>query len=149
MIQQPNYMNKSFLLNLQDKKKKIPFEYGTRWMSFYIYCRFPLGFVLGASNMINNYNIYSHLPSEFFIIKYAYYASFLQYAFAIFVYLQMKKRTMNGYHGNIVLLVCDVLLNTAINSYNKSQMYSQLIFWSVWAVINFVYFYKRKIVFEK
>lgn len=139
----PNYKSKSFLMSLYDPKKKVPYEYGTRWMCFYIYYRFPIGFVLSGLSILGQFiSLFMGNNDINYYTVFSVCADSVLYIFSILVYLEMKRRTLFGYRSNLVLIFVQSII-----AISNNILYS-IVPWSIWIILNTIYFAKRRIIFE-
>ncbi len=106
----------------------------TNWLYFYIFIRFPLGFIFNGSNIIN-----SIIEGEGLL---ALLSSIALLAFQISVYVSMRELSKKGFTKNMALLVVETLF------YGLSNGVGALIGLAlIWNLPNYIYFEKRSDLF--
>ncbi len=131
-----------------------PTKHGERWLKFYIYWRFPLGFIFGASSIIREINDaknsgYLDLPIFLIFL----FIDIAVYLYRIVVYFSMLGRTPQGYYMNIVLLFVESAYISAARALERTSLFMFFVFFVlfclIWVLPNYVYFKHRKYLFGK
>lgn len=127
--------------------------WGTKWLKFYIYWRFPIGFVLGGFMLISELVDATQLRIP--IVSIAVAIDVAMYIFRIVVFSYMFSMNERGYRLNNYLLVFEGLIMGLSNGLETSSETPILIIivclvlsFLIWIWPNYVYFKHRKHLFN-
>ncbi len=110
------------------------YPHNTNWLYFYIFIRFPLGFIFNGIYIIN-----SIIEGEGL---FALLINIALLAFQISVYVSMRELSKKGFTKNMALLVVETLF------YGLSNGVGALVgFALIWNLPNYIYFEKRADLF--
>lgn len=142
------------------------FPRGTKWMFFYVYVRFILGFVLGAGSILSSLSTiaaaesYGIDESYVTLAKTLLVISALFYLFSLFVFNRLRKLGAGGYELLLIFLGVEVLMiaiDTAMNMNDyfyssgweivTTALFALVIAGLCWFLPNYLYFRKRKDLF--
>lgn len=128
-------------------------EYGTKWLRFYVYWRFPISFFLSGVTILASCElIYSDIP----ILIVALLLDLGLLALHVAVYVLMRRMRTIGYQLNYVSLSLEAVvfaINEAAKEFpsfpSKSFTFflALALFLLIWVVPNFIYFRHRSYLF--
>lgn len=155
----------------QAKEKVNQYPLPTAWYKFYVYFRFPLGFlysIIGFFIIYYTYNVSYYDGTNFYkltmpdIMGFAIIVEVVFLIFSIIVFVMMLKLSPKAYEWNLASLIGDVIYGALFSvtkaginmpeatpfMYIVGFLFSALIASLVWFLPNFIYFRKRKSLFH-
>lgn len=141
------------------------------WYKFYVYFRFPIGFlysIIGFLIIYYTYNVSYYDGTNFYkltmpdIMGFAIIVEVVFLIFSIIVFVMMLKLSQKAYEWNLASLIGDVIYGALFSvtkagismpeatpfMYIVGFLFSALIASLVWFLPNFIYFRKRKSLFH-
>ena len=128
-------------------------EYGTKWLRFYVYWRFPISFFFSAVTILENFES-TYFGSPLMIAALLLDLGLL--ALHVAVYVLMRRMRTIGYQLNYVSLSLEAVvfaINEAAKEFpsfpSKSFTFflALALFLLIWVVPNFIYFRHRSYLF--
>ena len=128
-----------------DKLRLINYERSTTWLQFYIYFRFPLGFIFGGLTLL--YSIISPIvyQTKFDWLTFILFAAI--YIFSIWVFCEADSLKPIGYKLLHIMLPIEVLFTSADSIYAYEFGIKFVLISLIWWLPNAIYFKKRKSLF--
>ena len=106
-------------------------------MRFYIYYRFPIGFVFSLFSIFTGISLLTEWNIYYILI--ICFDSFI-YIFRFFVYYNIKELSKKGYNLNYILIVCESI------SLAITNLIAGIIPGTIWLTFNIIYFKKREYI---
>lgn len=138
-------------------KKRAEFKLPTEWLWFYVKVRFPIGIILGVIGLISYFSTLD--LSEFnelgvAVVLFEILLLVVILALQIYTSVQMNLLTKKGYNSNRILLILEsvyylyIYIVIALAGGDSDESLGKFIVYSIFAVLNIIYFKNRKDLFS-
>lgn len=128
-----------------EKIRMASYERSTTWLQFYIYFRFPLGFVFGGINLLTLIVSPFLYQTEFSSFLFTICTAF--YIFSIWVFCKLDNLEPTGYKSLQAFLPAEVLYVSLFSDLWYEAIFKFVLLSLVWWLPNAIYFKKRKSLF--
>lgn len=131
----------------KDVLTKTPIK--TSWLWFFVLIRLPLGIVLGSLSCLSTLGNMRRItaPSDINTALLIILIQLCLVALYVVTYIQMKRLTARGYYLCITTITIDWLA-IVVNSNTGYVLTTLVISFLVWSLPNYIYFKKRRELFE-